>query len=80
MVCVLRSTARKFKRADGARKQKLPSKDDVPMYGVKSKKNFVVANAVDNILAVPPARTRKQAPDWTKKSDYGANLLWWFVW
>lgn len=55
----------------GGRKAKLPGRDERPVHGVKSKKNYVVANAVDNILAVPPARTRKEEMNWTQKKEYG---------
>lgn len=55
------------------RKPPVPSRKDVPVYGVKSSKNFVVANAVENILAVPAAP--EVAPDYLHKEDFGALRL-----
>ena len=39
--------------------------------GLRTNKNYIIANAVENILALP-----KQKPvevDWTKKKDYGKS-------
>jgi hypothetical protein len=33
------------------KKPAIPSKDDKPIHGLVSDKNFIVANAVENILA-----------------------------
>ena len=48
----------------------MPSRLDRPVHGVKSTKNFVVANAVENILAAPKVVDRGQ-PDYLRKSDFG---------
>ena len=36
---------------DGFKKQAVPKKDEKPIHGLVSDKNFIVANAVENILA-----------------------------
>ena len=36
---------------DGAKKPSVPKMDDKPIQGLVSDKNFIVANAVENILA-----------------------------
>ncbi|KAL8000459.1 putative enkurin [Plasmopara halstedii] len=48
-------------------------KDDKPIMGLKSAKNFLTANAVENILAVPGSRARvkNDPPRYTQKEDYG---------
>lgn len=65
-------------------KPKVPSKDDPPIHGLKSHKNFIVANAVENILAgiiffldfkdiilnLAPAISKSEGTDWLKKKDY----------
>ncbi len=48
-----------FSRAEAAeRKLAVPRADERPVFGIKSTKNFIVSNAVENILAgvVPHAR------------------------
>ncbi|KAG2502548.1 hypothetical protein JM16_009521 [Phytophthora kernoviae] len=48
-------------------------KDDKPIMGLKSAKNFVTANAVETILAVPGyrARAKNEPPQYMTKEDYG---------
>lgn len=51
------------------KKPSLPKKTEVPIHGLKSNKNYIVTNAVENILAAP-----KQMPEeksWISKKDYG---------
>jgi hypothetical protein len=31
----------------------VPKKDEIPIHGLKSNKNYIVTNAVENILAAP---------------------------
>lgn len=63
--------AKKFVRPDAGRsKPTVPGRDQKPVMGLQTTKNFVVANAVENILAVPVQRN-KQRMDFTKKKDYG---------
>lgn len=47
-------TAKRFKRKDPVRKPPVPSKDDRPVLAAKGSKDYVVSNALENILAVPP--------------------------
>ena len=55
---------------DGAKKPAVPKKDEKPIMGLVSDKNYIVANAVENILAAPklPANRDK---DFLKKRNYG---------
>lgn len=48
-------------------------RDEKPIMGLKSAKNFVTANAVETILAVPGnrARAKNELPQYVKKEDYG---------
>jgi hypothetical protein len=50
----------------------VPKKDEKPIMGLTSDKNYIVANAVENILAAPKVK-ENQGPDYTKKRDYGAT-------
>lgn len=61
--------AGKFER-DGTKKVPVPKKDEKPIMGLVSDKNFIVSNAVENILAAPklPTNTDK---DYLKKRNYG---------
>ena len=61
--------ATKFERP-GQKKEAVPKKEDKPIMGLVSDKNYIVANAVENILAAPklPANTQK---DYLKKKEYG---------
>ena len=47
--CVL--VTQQFKRSDEVKKPPVPKKDEKPIHGLVSDKNFIVANAVENILA-----------------------------
>jgi len=61
----------KFSRTSVApKKPAVPPRDDRPLYGLKTSKNFVVSNAVENILAAPQPRPSAD-PDYLRKSDYG---------
>lgn len=65
------SKPKRFTRKDKPRKAAVPSRHERPVMGVKHEKDFVTANAVENILAVPPARTKKQELRYTQKAEYG---------
>jgi hypothetical protein len=41
----------KIQRDPGFKKQAVPKRDEKPIHGLVSDKNFIVANAVENILA-----------------------------
>uniref|UniRef100_A0A7S3CY94 Enkurin domain-containing protein n=1 Tax=Palpitomonas bilix TaxID=652834 RepID=A0A7S3CY94_9EUKA len=60
---------RKFERPT-QKKPSVPRAGDKPVMGVKSKKDFITANAVENILAIPK-KSSKQDLDYTKKKDFG---------
>lgn len=51
-------------------KPSVPKTSDVPIMNIVSSKNFVVANAVETILAAPKKVT-SQAKDYLCKEDYG---------
>jgi hypothetical protein len=48
----------------------VPKKDEKPIHGLVSDKNFIVANAVENILAAPKLPVNKEK-DYLKKKTYG---------
>jgi len=48
----------------------LPAKDETPIMNLVSSKNFVVANAVETILAAPK-KVAEGAKDYLHKEDYG---------
>ena len=54
----------------GTRKAPIPAKDEKPIHGLVSDKNFIVANAVENILAAPKLPATKEK-DMLKKKTYG---------
>ena len=61
--------ANQFQR-DGTKKVAVPKIDEKPIMGLVSDKNFIVSNAVENILAAPqlPGNSNK---DYLKKKNYG---------
>mmetsp|Transcript_26509 Transcript_26509/g.33097 ORF Transcript_26509/g.33097 Transcript_26509/m.33097 type:complete len:200 (-) Transcript_26509:9-608(-) len=52
------------------RKPGVPLKDEKPVMGLKTTKNFITANAVETILQVPTLRGKPE-PDYLNKADYG---------
>lgn len=48
----------------------MPKRDDSPVTGIASKANFITANAVDTILAVP-RRLKLPEVNYLEKEDYG---------
>lgn len=48
----------------------MPRRNERPITGILSKTNFLTANAVDTILAVP-RRLAKPEPNYLEKEDYG---------
>ncbi len=46
-----RGVAKKFEYTTGPKRPPIPSKEEKPIMGLTSEKNFIVANAVENILA-----------------------------
>eukprot|EP01029_Cantina_marsupialis_P009317 TRINITY_DN2178_c0_g1_i1.p1 TRINITY_DN2178_c0_g1~~TRINITY_DN2178_c0_g1_i1.p1 ORF type:complete len:245 (+),score=77.09 TRINITY_DN2178_c0_g1_i1:61-795(+) len=62
---------KKFSRTvAGERKAAVPKKTDRPILGLQTTKNYVVSNAVENILAVPPSNNQN-GMKYTQKADYG---------
>ncbi|OMJ71428.1 hypothetical protein SteCoe_30362 [Stentor coeruleus] len=59
----------KFNYATQEKKPAVPKKDEAPILGLKTEKNFVVANAVEVILK--PAKTQSIDKDPLKKKTYG---------
>lgn len=53
-----------------AKKPAVPSRDEKPVMGLQTTKNFLVANAVENILAVPK-KLNDEEPRYVLKNDYG---------
>lgn len=64
---------KEFRRKKENVKPKVPSQKDTPVMGLQSTKNYVTANAVEAILAVPGNRTRvkEQQPQYRHKVDFG---------
>lgn len=51
-------------------KPSVPKRDEAPVHGIGSGRNFIVTNAVEAILAAP-RRPPKREYEWLKKPDYG---------
>lgn len=64
------ATLTKFQYTTMERRPPIPKKDEKPIMGLVSDKNYIVANAVENILAAPKLPTNKDA-DYLKKKSYG---------
>lgn len=58
---------------DGQKRPPVVRRDEKPIMGLKSSKNYVTANAVEAILAVPGHRARpnREPPRYVEKEDYG---------
>lgn len=61
--------ATKYAR-EGPKKVAVPLKDEKPIMGLVSDKNFIVSNAVENILAAPKLPSSNDR-DFLKKKNYG---------
>ena len=55
---------------DGSKKVPVPLRDEKPIMGLVSDKNFIVSNAVENILAAPNLPVNKDK-DFLKKKNFG---------
>jgi hypothetical protein len=65
-----------FHRTDeNFKKPGVPSREEVPVMGLVSQKNYVTSNAVDAILAVPK-KTVAAEMDYLRKPDYGRVPLY----
>mmetsp|Transcript_19266 Transcript_19266/g.58266 ORF Transcript_19266/g.58266 Transcript_19266/m.58266 type:complete len:255 (-) Transcript_19266:87-851(-) len=57
-------------RYRASRKDAVPSRNERPVYGIKTSKNFIEANAIDAILTAPPAKT--EGPElMMKRPEFG---------
>ena len=62
-------TVRNFSYDCRHKKEGVPRVNERPVQGLKSNKNFIVTNAIENILSV--AKKGQEEQDWTKKKDFG---------
>eukprot|EP01017_Pseudomicrothorax_dubius_P051479 TRINITY_DN9918_c0_g1_i1.p1 TRINITY_DN9918_c0_g1~~TRINITY_DN9918_c0_g1_i1.p1 ORF type:complete len:278 (-),score=56.87 TRINITY_DN9918_c0_g1_i1:136-969(-) len=63
------TTIKSMKMRDSI-KPPVPKRDEVPIMGLRSSKDFILSNAVDVILASPVKKQDKDV-DWLKRDDYG---------
>ncbi|EPY40009.1 hypothetical protein AGDE_03919 [Angomonas deanei] len=61
---------KKSTRDTNIRKDPVPSRSEKPVMGLKTDKNYVVANAVENAMAIPPKPTPSE-PRPTERDDFG---------
>ena len=62
--------ASQYKRESEFKKPEVPKRDEKPIMGLVSDKNFIVSNAVENILAAPKL-PKNNDKDYLKKKNYG---------
>lgn len=58
-----------FKYDDESKKPPVPKSDEKPIMGLKTQKNYVLANAVENMLSQP--KVTEEPVKYTQKKDYG---------
>ena len=58
-----------FKYNESFKKPDVPRRDEKPIMGLKSGKNFIIANAVENMLSQP--KIKEEPMRYTQKADYG---------
>jgi hypothetical protein len=61
--------ARNFSYDCKHKKEPVPCVHDKPVHGLKSNKNFIVTNAIENILSV--AKKTPEQINYLKKKDFG---------
>jgi hypothetical protein len=59
-----------FKKEDPVRRAPVRKKDEKPIMGLVSDKNYIVVNAVENILAAPKMNANKDK-DYLKNRNFG---------
>lgn len=59
----------KFAYGESEKKASVPKKEEAPIHGLKTEKNFIVSNAVEIILK--PAKKMPEGKDPLKKKNYG---------
>lgn len=67
----MNNIVRKFSYDCQHKKDRVPCVHEKPVQGLKSNKNFIITNAVENILST--AKVPHQPTDYLKKKDYGKN-------
>ena len=60
---------RNFSYDASYKKPSVPKKNERPTMGLKSDKNFIVSNAIENILST--AKRIEGPPNYLEKKDYG---------
>ena len=60
----------KIRSCSEVKKPPVPTLKDKPIMGLKSEKNYITSNAIDNIL-MPTRKKHKEEVDYLKKKDYG---------
>lgn len=65
-----KSVSKKMYEEEYNKRAAVPLKDERPIHGLVSDKNFIVANAVEAILSAP-ALPSKQERDYLKKKNFG---------
>eukprot|EP00761_Pharyngomonas_kirbyi_P012332 gb/GECH01012359.1/.p1 GENE.gb/GECH01012359.1/~~gb/GECH01012359.1/.p1 ORF type:complete len:273 (+),score=98.71 gb/GECH01012359.1/:1-819(+) len=64
------SKSKTFQYPESQRKPPVPKRNEKPIMGLNSKKNFISTNALDTILSVP-RKKKEEEFKWTQKQDYG---------
>lgn len=65
-----RTEVGRFTYTDEVKRPPVPKKDEKPIMGLVSDKNYIVANAVENILAAPKLPVNRDQ-DYLKKKHFG---------
>lgn len=68
-VSIIINSVQSYKYEPTYKKPSVPTVVEKPIMGLRSNKNFIVTNAVENILAAP--KTMPEEQSWTEKKDYG---------
>jgi len=56
---------------EAKRKPGIPTQGDEPVHGLTTSKNFITANAIENILTEPPKLTTYGSDQYLYRKDYG---------
>jgi hypothetical protein len=67
---LVKNIKQKLRSETEIRKPPIPTIADKPVMGIKSEKNYITSNAIDNILMAPRKINNKEF-DYLKKKDYG---------
>jgi len=70
----LPSTVSSFKYGDEhTRKSSVTRRNDQPVYGLTTSKNFITSNAIENILTEPPKLAQPGSDQFLYRKDYGST-------